>query len=89
MAKAAVTATSRSIIEGWRFTRTGGVGGEDALKEGEWLNVKQFPTTVHVELLKYGKIPDPVRLHLLCHVSSNEMTQYNCNSICVCSSLSV
>ena len=57
--------TKRSLHQGWAFTRTGG-GGEDVVKEGEWLTVQEFPTTVHVELLKQGKIPDPVRMILLC-----------------------
>lgn len=50
--------TLRTLEKGWAFTQ---VGGEKATKEGEWLPTQQFPTTVHVELLKLGKIPDPVR----------------------------
>ncbi len=50
---------TKDINNGWSFTQ---IGGGEATKDGEWLSVKQFPTTVHVELLKYGKIPDPVRV---------------------------
>ncbi|KAL6309741.1 glycoside hydrolase family 2 protein [Sparassis latifolia] len=53
--------TSRAIDQGWTFTQ---IGGGDVVKNGEWLAVHEFPTTVHVELLKYKKIPDPfVGLH--------------------------
>jgi len=57
--------TSRSLTE-WSFTQ---VGGGEGTKDGEWLGVSSFPTTVHVELLKLKKIPDPVRCRLLCTVS--------------------
>ena len=53
---------TKVLDEGWSFTQ---LGGGDVVKEGEWLAVKSFPTTVHVELLKYGRIPDPVRLRFL------------------------
>lgn len=49
---------TRAINEGWQYTQ---IGGGEVVKDGEWLAVKQFPTTVHVELLKEKKIPDPVR----------------------------
>ena len=45
------------LIEGWSFTE---IGGGQGTKDGEWLDVEQVPTTVHVELLKAGRIPDPV-----------------------------
>ena len=51
-------ATTRDLHEGWTFTQ---VGGGQVVQEGEWLPVKSFPTTVHVELLGYKRIPDPVR----------------------------
>lgn len=54
-----VALEKKNLNEGWTFTRTAG-GGGDIVKEGEWLGVQSFPTTVHVELLKQGKIPDPV-----------------------------
>jgi beta-mannosidase len=47
----------KPIEEGWAFTQSGGGLGT---KDGEWISVSQFPTTVHVELLKTGRIPDPV-----------------------------
>ena len=49
-------ATSRALTD-WCFTQTGGGKGTE---DGEWLQVSSFPTTVHVELLKLQKIPDPV-----------------------------
>ncbi|KAF8913858.1 beta-mannosidase [Gymnopilus junonius] len=53
-------ATSRDITA-WSFTQ---VGGGEGTKDGEWLDVSSFPTTVHVELLKLNRIPDPfVGLH--------------------------
>jgi hypothetical protein len=60
--------TKTSLSEGWLFARTGG-GGEDVVKEGEWLATQSFPTTVHVELLKLGKIPDPVRRVIVLYTS--------------------
>lgn len=54
------------LLQEWSFTQ---MGGGDGTKDGEWLQVSEFPTTVHVELLKLKKIPDPVSLHtfLLVH----------------------
>ncbi|PPR06573.1 hypothetical protein CVT24_001754 [Panaeolus cyanescens] len=50
-----------SLLEDWSFTQ---VGGGEGTKDGEWLQVSSFPTTVHVELLKLKRIPDPfVGLH--------------------------
>ncbi|KAF9462600.1 glycoside hydrolase family 2 protein [Collybia nuda] len=43
-------------LQDWYFTQ---LGGGEGTKEGEWLKVSEFPTTVHVELLKQKKIPDP------------------------------
>jgi beta-mannosidase len=51
-------ASARPLSQNWSFTQ---VGGGQGTKNGEWLNVSQFPTTVHVELLRLGRIPDPVR----------------------------
>lgn len=48
--------TIRSLTQDWSFTQGGGGHGT---KNGEWLAVSQFPTTVHVELLKAERIPDP------------------------------
>lgn len=47
---------TRALHDGWSFTQ---IGGGEAVKDGEWLPVQSFPTTVHVELLKQKKIPDP------------------------------
>ncbi len=49
-------------LKDWSFTQ---IGGGEGTKDGEWLQASQFPTTVHVELLKHKKIPDPVRLFTL------------------------
>ena len=46
----------------WSFTQ---VGGGEGTKDGEWLQCSQFPTTVHVELLKLKRIPDPVSGHIV------------------------
>lgn len=52
---------SRNIHDGWSFKKT---NSEDlagaTVKKDEVYTVQQFPTTVHVELLKQKKIPDPV-----------------------------
>ena len=45
------------LIQGWSFTE---IEGGQRTKDGEWLSVERAPTTVHVELLKAGRIPDPV-----------------------------
>lgn len=50
-------ATIVPIDNDWVFTQ---VGGGPATKEGEWINCKHFPTSVHVELFESNKIPDPV-----------------------------
>lgn len=52
---------SRDIHEGWKFKKAS-PGGNEYVKDGEEFAVQQFPTTVHVELLKQKMIPDPVRL---------------------------
>ena len=48
---------TKELIEGWSFTE---IGGGQGTKDGEWLDVERVPTTVHVELLKADRIPDPV-----------------------------
>ncbi|KAK7470700.1 hypothetical protein VKT23_002122 [Stygiomarasmius scandens] len=45
----------RSLKE-FSFTQ---IGGGEGTKDGEWLQVSQFPTSVHVELLNLKRIPDP------------------------------
>ena len=73
-----MTATSRTINDGWKFTQ---IGGGDVVKKDEWINVKDFPTTVQVELLKEKRIPDPVsgsstcRLFLPPQISDSGMGQ--------------
>lgn len=48
-------------LKDWSFTQ---IGGGEGTKDGEWLQASQFPTTVHVELLKHKKIPNPfIGLH--------------------------
>ncbi|KAG5639016.1 hypothetical protein H0H81_007924 [Sphagnurus paluster] len=49
------------LLQDWSFTQ---VGGGEGTKDGEWLKTSEFPTTVHVELLKLKRIPDPfIGLH--------------------------
>lgn len=48
---------TRNLHDGWTFTQ---IGGGEVVGKDEWLPVHQFPTTVHVELLKHKRIPDPV-----------------------------
>jgi len=48
--------TTVRSLSSWSFTQ---VGGGKGTKNGEWLEVSEFPTTVHVELLKLKRIPDP------------------------------
>jgi len=56
-----MTRTARSLTD-WSFTQVGVDHAKNII--GEWLPVSSFPTTVHVELLKLKKIPDPfVGLH--------------------------
>ena len=47
----------KELSEGWSFTE---IGGGEGTKDEEWLSIEQVPTSVHVELLKAGRIPDPV-----------------------------
>jgi len=47
----------KRLLRDWSFTQ---VDGGEGTKKGEWLPVSEFPTTVHVELLKLHRIPDPV-----------------------------
>ncbi|KIY73725.1 glycoside hydrolase family 2 protein [Cylindrobasidium torrendii FP15055 ss-10] len=51
-----MTKTQKRFLNDWAFTQ---IGGGQATVDGEWIQVSSFPTTVHVELLKQGKIPDP------------------------------
>ncbi|KAG8705027.1 hypothetical protein FRC08_001891 [Ceratobasidium sp. 394] len=47
------------IHSGWSFTQVGQRGDASVTAPGEWLPTSTFPTSVHVELIKLGKIPDP------------------------------
>ena len=59
--------TKQVLDEGWAYSLTNANGTETGeVKVGEWTPVKHFPTTVHVELIKEGRIPDPVRSLLFC-----------------------
>ena len=52
---------SRDIHEGWTFKKvTAGGASDEYVKVDEEFIAQQFPTTVHVELLKEKRIPDPV-----------------------------
>jgi beta-mannosidase len=53
--------TAKPITD-WSFTQ---IGGGQGTKDGEWLQTSSFPTTVHAELLKLKRIPDPVRSFLV------------------------
>ncbi|EPQ58996.1 glycoside hydrolase family 2 protein [Gloeophyllum trabeum ATCC 11539] len=56
-----ISSSLTSLTDGWSFTQ---VGGGQGTKDGEWLACSEFPTTVHVELLKLKRIPDPfIGLH--------------------------
>ncbi|KAJ7781282.1 glycoside hydrolase family 2 protein [Mycena metata] len=49
------------LLKNWAFTQIG--GNSEGTKDGEWLDVS-IPTTVHVELLRLERIPNPfVALH--------------------------
>ncbi|KAH6914948.1 beta-mannosidase [Coprinopsis sp. MPI-PUGE-AT-0042] len=50
------TSSTKRSLDDWVFSQ---VGGGQGTKEGEWITTSSFPTTVHVELLKLGRIPDP------------------------------
>ena len=50
-----------ALDKNWIFSQ---LGGGQGTKDGEWIPVSHFPTTVHVELLKLGRIPDPVSTDL-------------------------
>lgn len=52
-----VRGTLNRPLTAWSFTQ---IGGGQGTKDGEWLTTSEFPTTVHVELLRLKRIPDPV-----------------------------
>lgn len=51
----------RTVLDaGWSYALLDAHGTDaGGIKPGEWAPVQAFPTTVHVELLKAKKIPDP------------------------------
>lgn len=59
----------RFLTDNWSFTQ---VGGGNGTKDEEWLTVSNFPTTVHVELLKSKRIPDPVSITIYLGISDHE-----------------
>ena len=70
----------KELSEGWSFTE---IGGGEGTKDGEWLSIEQVPTTVHVELLKAKRIPDPVSrfyLQRLIRVALADITIYQSSS---------
>ena len=50
---------STLLADGWEFTQLTSGPLEPVIPKDQWLATSQFPTEVHVELLKLGKIPDP------------------------------
>jgi beta-mannosidase len=56
-----MTNAYRVLDKEWSFTQLSSSGSKRVTADGEWLKTEHFPTTVHVELLKKEKIPDPVR----------------------------
>lgn len=48
---------STPLTSGWEFKQVGAVGVPEW--EDGFLPVAQFPTNVHLDLMKHGKIPDP------------------------------
>ncbi|CAE7190017.1 unnamed protein product [Rhizoctonia solani] len=51
--------TSFPIHTGWSFTQVSERGETPVNAKDEWIPTSTFPTSVHVELIKLGKIPDP------------------------------
>lgn len=50
------TSSIKRSLDDWVFSQ---VGGGQGTKDGEWITTCSFPTSVHVELLRLGRIPDP------------------------------
>lgn len=72
---------TRTIDDLWRFTQIGGEN-RNVVKDGEWLETTEFPTTVHVELLKAKRIPNPVRVLFVSSVHPNIDTTVNSSLDC-------
>ncbi|KAJ1311549.1 hypothetical protein OPQ81_010033 [Rhizoctonia solani] len=56
---AAKMPSSLPINTGWSFTQVGKHGEASVTGKEEWIPTSTFPTSVHVELIKLGEIPDP------------------------------
>jgi hypothetical protein len=52
----------KRLLTDWVLRQAGDTADSAQLSD---IKVSSFPTTVHVELLKLGKIPDPVRSELI------------------------
>lgn len=57
--------TTTLISENWSYTQLtptripdGPKAGEEIQEEKEWFPASKFPTSVHVELMKRGELPD-------------------------------
>ncbi len=54
--------THRTLDAGWSFHQVPSSFDDNApLKEADWITVDKVPTSVHVELIKQGKIVDPFK----------------------------
>jgi hypothetical protein len=51
-----VMPTLKTLLQNWTFSQH---GGGPANQDNEWLPAAKVPTSVHAELLRLGKIPDP------------------------------
>jgi beta-mannosidase len=52
----AMTKTTIALSEGWKYTSYDGSG---AANSGNWKNAQPLPTSIHLDLLANGAIPDP------------------------------
>ncbi len=50
---------SITLSQGWEFKQVPSKGFDNV--DGNWTACSKVPTSVHVELLKQGKIPDPFK----------------------------
>lgn len=80
-------ATVENINKSWSFTQ---LTGDQGIKKGEWVPCKQFPTSVHVELIQNGVVPDPVRpRHFLSDDQLTHTTSVNSSWACTSGMCSV
>lgn len=52
----AIPKETLSLSEGWKYTES---DGSDAAELGNWHNTQPLPTSIHLDLLANGSIPDP------------------------------